>query len=139
MNDNQEYALVSRTAIQFDPQTRFVAQVKRPACFGRKTLVQRRLAPTRSIDRVEIDEHLSVNALRRFTAWQCAESCPQAAVTINEHLKSAVKRRHVQLRLNEKWDGDLIGRRLRRELIQKPQRSLTIRERILFGDLIRRS
>src|SRR5579859_117653 len=131
MRREQKDVIILSAGKQMDAQQRPMFKVKSMSSFFGEELLHMCFAPAARIFMEESYRQLFTDSLHR-TAIHGRERGSQAAMAVHQCLERLLQCGHINSRLHSDGLRHIVGSTLRRQLMEKPQALLAIRERI-FG------
>ena len=130
MQDEAEDALARRAGQQPHPHQRPLLQIERPVRLRGEPLPQRRLARAGCVFYKEIDRGGAAHQPPGLAAAR-REHGPQRAMAVHQGLERAPQRLAVLPPLQTRRERDVVGRALRSQAVEEPERPLAVGQRML--------
>jgi hypothetical protein len=134
---DEQHVVLRRPLEQADAQERPSLKIEALAGQRPQPLAQKLFTPTRGLLHAERDFRSFADAAHR-RAEPRGKGRAQHRVTLGQRLKRTSQRAGVHLAADARGEREVIGRALGRDLLQKPERLLPVRERMLAGFARRR-
>jgi hypothetical protein len=125
MDREQQHVVVRTTGEERRPHDRAALEIERPSSRGGDTPSELLGGRRQRLDVLEPDRIFSVNPLDWLPALHL-ERRSQGRVSVHEGLKDGLKQVGLDSRPQPRGEQDVVRGALRREMMEKPQRLLTV-------------